>query len=28
LFGLWAKVRPLVVPAEPETGDTPATAGE
>lgn len=28
LFILWAKLRPLVVPAEPESDDTPATAGE
>lgn len=30
LFVTWAKVRPLVVPAEPEaeTGGTPAAAGE
>ncbi|RSM49478.1 hypothetical protein DMA12_03360 [Amycolatopsis balhimycina DSM 5908] len=28
LFILWAKLRPLVVPAEPESGDTPAAAGE
>lgn len=28
LFVIWAKVRPLVVPAEPESDDTPATAGE
>ena len=28
LFVLWARLRPLVVPAEPESGDTPATAGE
>jgi hypothetical protein len=28
LFILWAKLRPLVVPAEPEGDDTPAAAGE
>ena len=28
LFVLWAKLRPLVVPAHPESDDTPATAGE
>jgi glucose uptake protein GlcU len=28
LFVTWALVRPLVVPAETETGDTPAAAGE
>ncbi len=27
-FIIWAKVRPLVVPAEPESDDTPAVAGE
>ena len=25
---IWAKVRPLVVPAEPETGETAPAAGE
>jgi len=28
LFVLWARTRPLVVPAEPETTDTPPAAGE
>jgi glucose uptake protein GlcU len=28
LFIVWAKVRPLVVPAEPESADTPPAAGE
>ncbi|SFW68049.1 hypothetical protein [Amycolatopsis australiensis] len=28
LFVIWAKARPLVVPAEPESGDTPPAAGE
>ena len=28
LFVLWAVIRPLVVPAESETGDTPPAAGE
>jgi drug/metabolite transporter (DMT)-like permease len=28
LFGVWAMVRPLVVPAETETGDTTTAAGE
>jgi drug/metabolite transporter (DMT)-like permease len=28
LFVIWAKVRPLVVPAEPETEDTAPTTGE
>jgi hypothetical protein len=28
LFVIWAKVRPLIVPAEPETDETPAAAGE
>ncbi len=28
LFAIWAKVRPLVVPAEPESDDTPAAAAE
>ncbi|WP_410670717.1 hypothetical protein [Amycolatopsis sp. cmx-4-68] len=28
LFILWATVRPLVVPAEPEAGETAAAAGE
>jgi drug/metabolite transporter (DMT)-like permease len=28
VFVLWAKLRPLVVPAEPESDDTPPTAGE
>lgn len=28
LFVIWAKVRPLIVPAEPETDGTPATPGE
>jgi drug/metabolite transporter (DMT)-like permease len=28
LFVTWALVRPLVVPTETETGDTPAAAGE
>ena len=28
VFVLWAKLRPLVVPVEPESDDTPAAAGE
>ena len=28
VFVLWAKLRPLVVPAGPESDDTPPTAGE
>jgi hypothetical protein len=28
LFIIWAKVRPLVVPAEPESEDTPAAKAE
>jgi drug/metabolite transporter (DMT)-like permease len=28
LFVIWAKVRPLVVPAEPETEDTASATGE
>ncbi|MGW5722758.1 hypothetical protein ACWEVP_41760 [Amycolatopsis sp. NPDC003865] len=28
LFVTWAKVRPLVVPAEPESDDTPAAKAE
>ena len=28
LFIIWARVRPLVVPAEPESEDTPATQAE
>jgi drug/metabolite transporter (DMT)-like permease len=28
LFVIWAKVRPLVVPAEPETEDTAPATGE
>ncbi|SEF26438.1 hypothetical protein SAMN05421837_103310 [Amycolatopsis pretoriensis] len=28
LFIIWARVRPLVVPAEPESDDTPAAAAE
>jgi ABC-type transport system involved in multi-copper enzyme maturation permease subunit len=28
LFVIWARVRPLVVPAEPESEDTPATQAE
>jgi drug/metabolite transporter (DMT)-like permease len=28
LFIIWAKARPLVVPAEPESADTPPAAGE
>ncbi len=28
VFVIWAKVRPLLVPAEPETDGTPTAAGE
>jgi hypothetical protein len=28
LFVIWAKARPLVVPSEPESGDTPPTHAE
>ena len=28
LFVVWARVRPLIVPANPETGDTPPAAEE
>jgi drug/metabolite transporter (DMT)-like permease len=28
LFIIWAKVRPLIVPAEPESEDTPAAKAE
>jgi drug/metabolite transporter (DMT)-like permease len=28
LFIIWAKVRPLIVPAEPESDDTPAAKAE